>query len=213
VQKYATPHKYATQKRQHAKKSVRPGECVRLGGCTIGATVGPDAQCVRCVRGGNSSYTKEMRYGSPVTLNHRAPAPAPRPARSGVPSARHKRPRRASFRPAVTTGLAYPCKRLRLSRLAITVYNTRHMEWVLQSKPANLQRETGHRGGGGSTCYYDGDDDALPPSDFFSPTGPLRACPTPVACPTVRMAACVHVVPLGAIDVFLWGGASCGTPG
>ena len=42
-------------------------------------------------------------------------------------------------------------------------------------KPANLQSKTGYRGGGGSTCYYDGDDDALPPSDFFAPTGPLRA--------------------------------------
>ena len=77
----------------------------------------------------------------------------------------------------------------------------------------NSQSKTGDRGGGGSTWIYDGDDDALPPSDFFAPTGPLRACPTLVAWPTVRMAACVHVVPLGAIDAFLWGGASCGTPG
>lgn len=42
--------------------------------------------------------------------------------------------------------------------------------------------KTGDRGGGGSTWIYDGDDDALPPSDFFSPTGPLRACVYPSPC-------------------------------
>ena len=30
----------------------------------------------------------------------------------------------------------------------------------------------------------------------------LSSCPTPVAWPSLRMAACVHVVPLGAIDEF-----------
>ena len=40
------------------------------------------------------------------------------------------------------------------------------------------------------------------PQIFFCQLARMRACPTPVACPTVRVAACVHVVPLGAIDEF-----------
>ena len=130
---------------------------------------------------------------------------------SGHPSP----PRRASHRhvkcdPAerhfgapYTCRLNDPCKLLRMSMLPITQYNGCHMEWVfLQSRSVNSQCETRHRGGGGSTCYYDGDGDALAPSDFFAPTGPLLSCPTPVAWPSLRMAACVHTVPLGAIDKF-----------
>ena len=40
------------------------------------------------------------------------------------------------------------------------------------------------------------------PQIFLRQLARMRACPTPVACPTVRVAACVHVVPLGAIDEF-----------
>ena len=40
------------------------------------------------------------------------------------------------------------------------------------------------------------------PQIFLRQLARMRACPTPVACPSLRMAACVHVVPLGAIDEF-----------
>jgi hypothetical protein len=71
-----------------------------------------------------------MRYGSPVTLNDRAPAPAPRGAR--LASHRHAKRGLAVHHSSApdSARLTYPCKRLRMSMLAITVYNTRHMEWV-----------------------------------------------------------------------------------
>jgi hypothetical protein len=80
-------------------------------------------------------------------------------------------------------------------------------------KAANLQSKPATGGEGVATWIYDGDDDASPPSDFFSPTAPLRACPSRSPCSTLFAAACAHVVPLGAIDAFLWGDASSGRPG
>jgi hypothetical protein len=120
----------------------------------------------------------------------------PRPPRPAHPSTSHRH--RQTWLTEHQSGafgrprLGHPCKLLWLNRLAITMHNVSHMEWGFYSeKPA-----TG--GGGGSTAPGDGDGDALAPSDFFSPTGPLRTCPTLVAWPTVRVAACVHTVPLGA---------------
>lgn len=48
-------------------------------------------------------------------------------------------------------------------------------------KAANLQRKPATGGAGVATWIYDGDDDALPPSDFFSPTGPPSRLRVPVA--------------------------------
>ena len=71
-----------------------------------------------------------MRYGSPVTLNDRAPALTPRVTR--LASHRHvtSAPAVHQFDAPYTCRLDDPCKRLRLSMLPITVYNTYHMEWV-----------------------------------------------------------------------------------
>lgn len=80
-------------------------------------------------------------------------------------------------------------------------------------KAANLQSKPAIGGAGVATAPGGGDDDALDPSDFFSPTGPLRACPSRSPCSTLFTAACAHIVPLGAIDAFLWGDVSSGRPG
>jgi hypothetical protein len=72
----------------------------------------------------------EMRYAPWIVYNHRAPAPDPPSllcAPQSGPSACHKlRVFGAVGRPRLT----YHCKLLRFSTLAITVYNTYHMEWV-----------------------------------------------------------------------------------
>lgn len=56
-------------------------------------------------------------------------------------------------------------------------------------------------GEGVATWIYDGDDNALPPSDFFSPTGP----PFALAC-TRRHATFPYVVQDTSASVFpFWG--------
>lgn len=148
---------------------VRSSEDAQVTRLWYGACV-----CVRCVRAArDSSYTKEMRYGSPVTLNDRAPAPAPRAARCAARSARHKRPRRAPFQPSLHLPFDLPLQAVADEHVGNnTIQDRLYGMGFLQSKPANLQCKTSDRGGGGSTWIYDGDDDALAPSDFFAPTGP-----------------------------------------
>jgi hypothetical protein len=146
-------HSIATKKKRQAKKSVRSGECVLLGGCTIVATVGPAAQCVRSacearvrrrwfVYEVNGEYPSavvgyEMRYAPWIVYNHRAPAS--RLLRPSSTSHRHVKSDLAEHQTGAfgTSRLSHPCKRLRLSGLPITQYNTRHMEWGFYSvKPA-----------------------------------------------------------------------------
>jgi hypothetical protein len=72
--------------------------------------------------------------------------------------------------------LTDPCKRLRLNTLAITVYNTYHIEWGFTLLECILTCQNRRQGGRGHAWLTGDDSDAYPPSDFFSPTGPFCAC-------------------------------------
>lgn len=177
-----------------------------VGRCRKRAAALLQVSCVSVVQV-SCNKVGEMRYGLHGTSNDRARSRMPRAAprkRAAPPLGRS--PSTVPV-PSSRLRLTYPCKLLRLSTLPITMHNVRHMEWGFYSV------EPAKGGEGGPTWIYDGDDDASPPSDFFSPTGPLRACPSRSPCSTLFAAACVHVVPLGAIDVFLWGDVSSGQPG
>jgi hypothetical protein len=134
------------------------GRCERGTGCGV-----------RAVRacGGDSSCTKEMRYGLHVTSNDRAPASdtpsLPAAPRSGASAGYKPRVFGASGRPRLTC----PCKLLRLSRLAITQYYVRHMEWGFYSeKPA-----TG--GAGVRPGYTTATATHSPPQIFFRQLAPF----------------------------------------
>lgn len=75
----------------------------------------------------------EMRYGPRDTRHDRARTRAPlrAPAYFAAQPVRHVKsePTEHQTDHPDTIRLTYPCKRLRLSSLAITVYNTYHMEW------------------------------------------------------------------------------------
>jgi hypothetical protein len=141
VQKYGAPHKYATKKKRQAKKSVCLGACLVLGRCTRGEPVGACCGVRACVRVAGESAGEYptslvgiwMRSGPHATRDDRA--------RQRQPRSSCRQPR---FAPLVdrqstladhqtdhpdSAGLDDPCKRLRLSTLAITVCNTRHLEW------------------------------------------------------------------------------------
>ena len=101
TQKYGALHKYATQKRTRAKKSVQrsASRCVRACSSEDAQTAirsERDAECVRVRAECESERVKaageyptglvgiKMRYDLHATSNDRAPAPAPRAARAGA---------------------------------------------------------------------------------------------------------------------------------
>ncbi len=185
---------------------------MQLGECADGVTA---VRCVRAVRSAAELVRVRSKCVTPPTLQATTARPRPRlaaPAQRpiGTPNATS---------PCVNSVIAPTWFGRPLQAVAVehvgnnSLQHTSYGMGFPRVKAANLQRKPAIGGGGGSTWIYDGDDDALPPSDFFSPTGPLRACPSRSPCSTLFTAACAHVVPLGAIDTFLWGDVSSGRPG
>ena len=100
---------------QTAIRSERDAECVRVRACGERAGESSGEYPISLVG-------IKMRYGSPVTLNDRAPAPAPRAARCAARPARQSTlPDHQTDHP-YTRRLTYPCKLLRRSALLITQY-------------------------------------------------------------------------------------------
>ena len=182
-----------------------------------------------------------MRYSPQIVYNHRALTAAPRSSHPAARSSPSIVVRRAPKRRVHRHGLVGHCKRLRLSRLAITVYNTYHMEWGFTLLERILTRQNRQAGGEGVRpgCTAETSTHS-PPQIFLRQLAPfflahtrrhatfpyvlqdilpavrsgwpsplrrrkrsgLSSCPTSVAWPSLRVAACAHAVPLGTIDEF-----------
>jgi hypothetical protein len=192
----------ATKKKQQAKKSDVPGECVRFDGCTSGATVVRAAECVRCVRAvrRKRSAAEIVRTRSKCVT---APTPQattarPRPARPTRPSTSHRHAKSdlAKHQPGAsgTSRLSRPCKLLRLSRLPITMHNVRHMEWRFYSEKPATGGEGVRPGITTATTTH------TPPQTFFCQLAPFA-----LAC-IRRHATFPYVVQDTSASVFpFWG--------
>jgi hypothetical protein len=96
----------------------------------------------------------EMRYAPWIVYNHRTPTYDPPGTRCAACSARQKRPRRAPNRRIRHVTFELPLQAAALQRVAHnTILCISYGMGFYSVKPAI-------GGGGGSTCYYDGDDDA-----------------------------------------------------
>jgi hypothetical protein len=108
-----------------------------------GTCCGVRAECVRCESEGEARSAEIVRTRRKcVTVpTPQATTARPRPPRPAHPSTSH-RPVKSDLAEhqsgaSGTSRLTHPCKRLRLSRLPITMHNVRHMEWgFYRVKPA-----------------------------------------------------------------------------
>jgi hypothetical protein len=159
----------------------------------------------------------EMRYGPWIVYNHRVRvcerSATPRSARRAPLVARQSALVEHHSGWSDTTGLDDPCKRLICSTLAITQYKRSHIEWGFTLLECILTRQNRRQGGRGSSRSWRRRRGRIRPLRFFCANWPacalalhlqlalpLRVLPLCRSCGS--MAACVHVVPLGAIDEF-----------
>ena len=109
------------------------------------------------------------------TITARPRPPLVRPGAQLVRHVKRGPPEHHSGHP-YTRRFTHHCKRLQMSRLPITKYNTRHMEWGFYSvKPA-----TG--GEGVRPGYTTATTTHNPPQIFLRQLAPFRACTSPSPC-------------------------------
>jgi hypothetical protein len=186
---------------------------MQLGGCAGDASVGRDAQCVRACKFGEqfgelASDVRSVRAAEIVRTRKKcvtAPAPQattarPRPARPAHPSTSH-RPAKSDLTEhqsgaSGTPRLSRPCKLLRLSGLAITMHNVRHMEWGFYSEKPAIGA------GGMRPGYTTATATHKPPQTFFRQLAPFAVDATRrhATFPYVRqdIPACVSLLHRGA---------------
>ena len=104
-----------------------------------------------------------------------APVPAPRHRLSDALRPSNGPPRQRWFGRPLQAAAAEQVANNSLQHISYRMGFSRVNQRIYRVKLAT-------RGGGGSTAPGDDDDDALAPSDFFAPTGPLRACASPSPC-------------------------------
>lgn len=149
-------------KEKRAVQCVTVRACVQCVECTRGVTVVRRARaCVgEIVRVRRKwEYPSAVvgiwiRYSPQIVYNHRAPAPAPRSARSTSHRHRLSDARQAPFRLAHHHWFGLPLQAV--APQCVANNSLQHTSYGM----GFLQSKTSDRGGGGSTCYYDGDGDA-----------------------------------------------------
>jgi hypothetical protein len=127
----------ATQKKRKAKILVRA--CGSVDARV--ACWSEHAECVRCEGEARAAEIVRVRSKCVTATAAHSMTARPRPARPARPSTSHRPVKSDLADPQSGTSgrprLTCPCKLLRLSGLAITMHNVRHIEWGFYSvKPA-----------------------------------------------------------------------------
>ena len=159
-------------------------------GCAVHECMLVQVSCNRvreivCVR-------TKMRYGPHVTSNDRAPAPAPRAARCAACSARQKRPLRASNQPS-----RQPTFDLLLQAVVVeqvgnnTIQDTSYGMGFSRANRRFDARKPVTGGEGVRPVITTATAIHSTPQIFYLQLARMRACPTPVAWPTVASATVV----------------------